>query len=245
MRPYGEFVIMAENAPRTGMAKEKILVVEDERALVKVLKYNLEKEGYRVVSAEDGAAGLSVFQKEKPDLVILDVMLPKLDGFQFCQAVRRQSKTPILMLTAKKDEVDRVLGLELGADDYVTKPFSVREVCARTKAILRRTSGEAPAKSVLRAGTLELDLERYETRVQGKAVSLSPKEFEFLKRLASADGRALSRDQLLEQVWGYDKSMEIDTQTVDQHIARLRAKLGREAARIVTVKNVGYRLKMD
>jgi DNA-binding response OmpR family regulator len=148
------------------------------------------------------------------------------------------------MLTAKKTEVDKVLGLELGADDYVTKPFSVREVLARVKAILRRASG-AEAPRVLRAGALEVDLERYVVRVKGAPVSLSPKEFEFLARLVQADGKALSRAELLEKVWGYDKSMEIETTTIDQHIARLRRKLGPEADRIVTIKNVGYRLKAD
>lgn len=226
------------------MPESKILIVEDEKALVKVLRYNLEKEGYRVFAAHDGEAGLAAFKECRPDLVILDVMLPKLDGFEFCKTVRRSSRTPILMLTARKDEVDRVLGLELGADDYVSKPFSVREVLARVKAILRRTE-ERPAPLTARAGGLEVDLERYETKVDGKAVALSHKEFEFLKCLLQADGRALTRDDLLEKVWGYDRSLEIDTNTVDQHIARLRAKLGAEAGRIVTVKNVGYRLRMD
>jgi len=226
------------------MAEAKILVVEDEKALVKVLKYNLEKAGYQVATAYDGEAGLSAFQEEKPDLVILDIMLPKKDGFEFCRTVRQSSRTPILMLTARKDELDRVLGLEIGADDYVTKPFSVREVLARVKAILRRAA-DKPAPRLVRAGTLEVDLERYVTKVKGKPVTLSPKEFEFLKCLLKADGRALSRDELLEKVWGYDRSMEIDTNTVDQHIARLRGKLGPEADRIVTVKNVGYRLRTD
>jgi two-component system alkaline phosphatase synthesis response regulator PhoP len=226
------------------MAEAKILIVEDEKALVKVLKYNLEKAGYQVVAAYDGEAGLSCFQEEKPDLVILDIMLPKKDGFEFCKTVRQASQTPILMLTAKKDELDRVLGLEIGADDYVTKPFSVREVLARVKAILRRAA-EKPAPRVVRAGALEVDLERYVTKIKGKPVTLSPKEFEFLKCLLQSDGRALSRDELLEKVWGYDRSMEIDTNTVDQHIARLRGKLGPEADRIVTVKNIGYRLRMD
>jgi DNA-binding response OmpR family regulator len=171
-------------------------------------------------------------------------MLPKKDGFEFCKTVRQASQTPILMLTARKDELDRVLGLEIGADDYVTKPFSVREVLARVKAILRRAA-EKPAPRLARAGALEVDLERYVAKIKGKPVALSPKEFAFLKCLLKADGRVLSRDDLLEKVWGYDRSMEIDTNTVDQHIARLRGKLGPEADRIVTVKNIGYRLRMD
>ncbi|MBI5884009.1 MAG: response regulator transcription factor [Elusimicrobia bacterium] len=227
------------------MAGARVLIVEDERALVKVLKFNLEREGYSVASAGDGLAGLAAFQADKPDLVILDLMLPKLDGFEFCKAVRKTSRTPILMLTARKEEVDRVLGLELGADDYVTKPFSVREVLARVKAILRRSRGPAGTEGALRAGSLEVDLERYEVKVAGKLAALSTKEFELLRCLLSAEGKALSRDEILEKVWGYDRALEIDTRTVDQHVARLRDKLGSEARRVVTVKNVGYRLKRD
>ncbi len=227
------------------MANEKILIVEDEKDLVKILRYNLEKEGYKVKHANDGETGLALFRKETPDLVILDIMLPKLDGFEFCKIVRQDSSIPIIMLTAKKDEVDRVLGLELGADDYVTKPFSVREILARVKVILRRVSDKGETKSLIRAGGLEIDLERYETRVNGKAITLSSKEFEFLKCMVLANGRALSRDQLMEKVWGYDKASEIDTRTIDQHIARLREKLSSEAGRIITVKNVGYRFKHD
>lgn len=220
------------------------MIVEDEKHLVKILKYNLEREGYRVACAGDGQSGLASFEKEKPDLVLLDLMLPKVDGFEFCRTVRSHSRTPILMLTARKEEVDKVLGLELGADDYVTKPFSVRELLARVKAILRRASRKEPA-AVLRAGELEMEPEKYEVRVKGRHVLLSSKEFEFLKILFQAEGKALSRDQILEKVWGYDQSMEIDTRTVDQHIARLRDKLGSESGRILTVKNVGYRLKID
>jgi len=229
------------------MPNEKILVVEDDKDLSRLLKYNLDKEGYHVLVALDGETGLALFRKERPNMVLLDVMVPKLDGFGFLKAVRRDSKTPVLMLTARKEEVDRVLGLELGADDYVTKPFSVREVLARVKAILRRVGdqGQSPAVSVLRVGELEVDVERYETRVKGKDITLTSKEFEFLKCLLQAGGRAMSRDQLLEKIWGYDRSMEIDTRTIDQHIARLREKLGSESGRIVTVKNVGYRLKLD
>jgi DNA-binding response OmpR family regulator len=227
------------------MPKEKILIIEDEKDLVKLLKYNLEKEGYRVSVSTDGESGLAAFRKEKPGMVILDIMLPKLDGFEFCKQVRQESKVPILMLTAKTEEVDRILGLELGADDYVTKPYSVREVMARVKAILRRVSDPEDQKAFIRIGELEVDLERYVTKVRGEAVSLSSKEFEFLKCLIASKGRVLSRDQLLERVWGYDSAMQIDTRTVDQHIARLRDKLGSESGRIVTVKNVGYRIKLD
>ncbi len=226
------------------MAHEKLLIIEDDKNLVKLLKYNFEKEGYRLASAADGEAGLAALRKERPDLVVLDAMMPKLDGFEFLKVIRRETRVPVLMLTARKEEMDRVLGLELGADDYVTKPFGVRELLARVKALLRRA---APSSSVpgalLRAGVVALDPERYEVTVRGKAITLTTKEFEFLKLLLSVSGRALSREQLLEKVWGYDRSMEIDTRTIDQHVARLREKLGPEGAVVATVKNVGYRIK--
>jgi DNA-binding response OmpR family regulator len=225
--------------------QEKILIVEDDKDIVRLLKYNLEKEGFRVVVASDGEAGLVALRKERPELLILDVMIPKLDGFELLKMVRRESRAPVLMLTARKAEVDRVLGLELGADDYVTKPFGVRELLARVKALLRRSGPAEAAAAVIRAGGIELDVERYEVRVRGKTVALTSKEFEFLKLLLQAGGRVLTRDQILEKVWGYDQSMEIDTRTVDQHVARLREKLGLEAVRVATVKNVGYRIKPE
>ena len=227
------------------VAQEKILVVEDDKDIVRLLKYNLEKEGYRVVAVSDGEAGLAALRKERPELLILDVMVPKIDGFELLKLVRRESRAPVLMLTARKEEVDRVLGLELGADDYVVKPFGVRELLARVKALLRRSGPAEAAASILRAGGIELDAERYEVRVRGKDVPLTSKEFEFLKILLQAGGRVLTRDQILEKVWGYDRSMEIDTRTVDQHVARLREKLGADAARVATVKNVGYRIKTE
>ena len=227
------------------VAQEKILVVEDDKDIVRLLKYNLEKEGYRVVAAGDGEAGLAALRKERPELLILDVMVPKLDGFELLKLVRRESRAPVLMLTARKEEVDRVLGLELGADDYVVKPFGERELLARVKALLRRAGPAEAAAAILRAGGIELDVERYEVRARGKDVSLTSKEFEFLKILLQAGGRVLTRDQILEKVWGYDRSMEIDTRTVDQHVARLREKLGSDAARVSTVKNVGYRIKIE
>ncbi len=230
------------------MAAKKILVVEDEKALSKVLKYNLEKEGYEAITAADGDAGLAAVGKEKPDLILLDLMLPKKGGLDILKSIRTESKIPIIVLTARNAELDRVLGLELGADDYVTKPFSVRELMARVKAIFRRAEPAADSNTrtqVLRAGGIELDAAKYEASVRGKTAALSAKEFELLKCLMLASGRALSRDEILEKVWGYDRGMDLDTRTVDQHVARLREKLGPEAARVVTVKNVGYRVKND
>jgi len=221
----------------------RVLVIEDEKEIVRLLKYNLEKEGYTVLSAADGETGLAQAKQEKPDFVILDIMLPKLDGMQVCRAIRAESAVPIMMLTAKKEEIDRILGLELGADDYMSKPFSVRELMARVKAILRRAHLRDSGNTTVAAGTLRIDFARYTVTIKNKPVQLSSKEFEFLKILIQAKGKALTRDQLLEQVWGHDPSLEIDTRTIDQHIARLRDKLGAESSRVITVKNVGYRFE--
>ncbi|MFA5975229.1 MAG: response regulator transcription factor [Elusimicrobiota bacterium] len=220
---------------------KRILIVEDEKDIAKLLRYNLEKEGYETFPAADGETGLSLARKEKPDLIILDLMLPKMDGIEVCRILRQESRVPIIMLTAKKEELDRVLGLEIGADDYITKPFSVRELLARVKAILRRAQTTDSPENAVQVGSLVIDFTRYTITLKGKPVQLSTKEFEFLKILVEANGKVLSRDQLLERVWGYDRSFDIDTRTIDQHIARLRDKLGSEAGRIITVKNIGYR----
>jgi DNA-binding response OmpR family regulator len=223
----------------------KILIVEDEKDLATLLEFNLNKEGYKTVKAGDGELGLKFLKSEKPDLVLLDIMLPKLDGFDFLKAARQDLKVPVIILTAKKDEFDKVLGLELGADDYVTKPFSIRELMARIKTVLRRFKKSGPDQDAdfVRVGELEVDMGRFEVRVGGAPILLSSKEFEFLKCLLQADGKALTREQLLTTVWGYDQSVEIDTRTVDQHISRLRNKLGVESKRLLTVKNIGYRFK--
>ncbi len=226
------------------MSREKVLIVEDEKEISKLLKYNLEKEGYQVFSASDGEAGLALAKSKHPDMVILDLMLPKLSGIEVCKMIRKDSQVPIIMLTAKKEETDRVLGLELGADDYVTKPFSVRELLARIKSLFRRSKEKSSDSKIVRVGKLEVDLERYEVKLADKIVELSSKEFTFLKILLSAEGKVLTRDQLLESVWGYDQASEIDTRTVDQHVARLRVKLGSEASRLATVKNIGYKFKL-
>ncbi len=232
-------------AKKHGAPRQKILIVEDEKDVSKLLKYALEKEGYAALTAHDGESGLAVFRRDRPDLVILDLMLPKMDGYEFCRIARRESDAPILMVTAKREESDRVLGLEMGADDYITKPFSLREVVARVKAAFRRRSPSSGSLPLARPGDLRADLERYEVSFKGKAIPLGPKEFEFLKHLIQAQGKVLSRADLRERVWGAARDKAVHSRTIDQHIARLRQKLGPAADRIVTVKNIGYRLRTD
>lgn len=229
------------------MGKPKILVVEDDRAIAKILLYNLEKEGYAPLLAEDGETAVALFRREKPRLILLDLMVPKVDGLEVCRLVRGVDRgVPILMLTAKSGEVDKIVGLEMGADDYVTKPFSVREVMTRIKGLLRRTGpADAVPAGILEAGALELDPEAYEVRVNKKRVSLTGKEFELLKTLWTARGKVLSREDVLERVWGVDRAADLETRTIDQHVARLRSKLGPEKNRVVTIKNVGYRFRAD
>jgi DNA-binding response OmpR family regulator len=222
---------------------KKILLVDDEPTLVATLKYNLEREGYRVVTAADGEAGLSAARANRPDLILLDLLLPAMDGLEVCRILRREMTTPILMLTAKTDEIDKVVGLELGADDYVTKPFSMRELLARVRALLRRAE-TAPAveTEVLIAGELQVDLRRREASRGGEALPLRPKEFELLVFFLRNRGRAFTRDQLLNQIWGYD--FVGDTRTVDVHIRWLRQKIEDvpgKPSRLITVRGVGYR----
>jgi two-component system alkaline phosphatase synthesis response regulator PhoP len=229
------------------MAGETILLIEDEKNIVELIKYNLEKEGFRVLTAMKGNAGLDMALKEKPALVVLDLMLPELGGLEICKTLKHNDKTrnvPVIMLTAKGTETDKIVGLELGADDYMTKPFSPRELIARIKAIFRRVH-EKPKLELLKAGALELDITKHELRLKGNSAELTAKEFELLKTLMEASGRALSREFLLERVWGYENSMNIETRTVDMHIGQLRKKIGKEADRIVTVKSVGYRFDGD
>ena len=229
------------------MAKETVLLIEDEKAIAELVKYNLDKEGFRVLTASKGDEGLSRAQKEKPDLILLDLMLPEMGGLEICKTLKQNYKTasvPIIILTAKSEETDRVLGLELGADDYVTKPFSPRELVARIRAVLRRVQ-EKSKDRIFKIGTLELDTAKHTVGLKGKPVELTSKEFDLLKVLIEAQGRVLSRDFLLDQVWGYDQSLNIETRTVDMHIGQLRKKIKREAPRILTVKNVGYRFDAD
>ena len=229
------------------MAKETILIIEDEKNIQELLKYNLEEAGYHTLKAVKGNEGLQLAQKQKPDLVLLDLMLPELSGIEVCKILKNNSATspiPIIMLTAKGTETDKIIGLELGADDYITKPFSPRELLARIKAVLRRLK-EKPKFKILRAGLIEVDLDKHIVLIKKKPIGLTSKEFSLLKELMSADGRVLTREQLLEKVWGYDESIHIETRTVDMHILQLRKKLKSEADKIITVKNVGYRFQMD
>jgi len=228
--------------------KEKILIVEDEKDIVKMLEYNFKKEGFRTLSAYDGEDALDLAGRERPDLIILDLMLPGMDGLEACKALKKESKTssiPIIMLTAKTQEADKIVGLELGADDYVTKPFSPRELIARIKAVLRRAKEKEKVPEELAIGDLSIDFSKIQVSVKGKPVELTSKEFELLKILIKAKGRVLSRDYLLDTVWGFDHAIEIQTSTVDVHIRTLRKKLKSEAKRIVTVKNYGYRFETD
>ena len=227
--------------------KYKILVVEDDTAISKVLSYNLEKEGYEPLLVKDGETSVAAFRKTKPRLVLLDLMIPKVDGLEVCRLIRGTDRAvPILMLTAKSGEVDKIVGLEMGADDYVTKPFSVREVMTRIKTLLRRTANEEISLAApLIAGKLVLDTEKYTLLLAKEPVSLTGKEFELLKTLWVAQGKVLSREEVLERVWGIDRAADVDTRTIDQHVARLRSKVGPEKKRIVTVKNVGYRFISD
>jgi len=226
---------------------DKILVVEDDRNLLDTLRYNLRKEGYEVVTAIDGAEALDVARREKPDLIILDIMLPKLSGFEVCRILRKDMTVPILILTAKTDETDKIVGLEIGADDYMTKPFSLRELLARVRAMLRRTEmvvQPAEVEKVLRIDDLEIDIARHQAFLGGTALELSPKEFDLLAFLAKNKGFVFSREQLLDKVWGYDYAG--DTRTVDVHIRWLRQKIESDPAkpeRLVTVRGTGYKLE--
>ena len=230
--------------------KPRLLVVEDDLILLETLEYNLTAEGYRVLTATDGLLALEVARKEQPDLVVLDVMLPGMDGFEVCRVLRRETAVPILMLTARAGETDRVVGLEVGADDYLTKPFSMRELLARVKALLRRVrldreglgqEGILPAADRLIFDDLTIDLDRHEASLKGVPLHLKPKEFELLLFLARHKGMALSRDLILERVWGWDFGG--GTRTVDVHVRWLREKIEPTPAdprRIATVRGVGY-----
>jgi len=226
---------------------DKVLIVEDDANLLEAVKYNLRKEGYDVLAAADGEAALSSARREKPSLLILDIMLPKLNGFEVCRILRKETTVPILMLTAKADETDKIVGLEIGADDYMTKPFSMRELMARVRAMLRRSKmAEVPAAGpvIIKISDIEIDTARHSVSLAGKELELSPKEYDLLVFLAGNKGLVFSRDQLLEKVWGYDFAG--DTRTVDVHIRWLRQKIEKDAGRpqyLLTVRGAGYKLE--
>jgi two-component system, OmpR family, alkaline phosphatase synthesis response regulator PhoP len=217
-----------------------VLVVDDERNIVELVRLYLEKEGFAVVSAADGEQALVQFERVDPDLVVLDVMLPKMDGFEVCRELRRRSDVPILMLTARSEDVDAIVGLELGADDYVTKPFNPRALVARVKAILRRTDATAKGGRTIEVGTLRIDPRRREARVGDRQLELRAREFDLLAALARDPGVVLTRDALLEDVWGTDFPGE--TRTVDVHVAEVRKKLGEDGPQVETLRGIGYRL---
>ena len=226
--------------------KEKILIVEDEKDIVRMLEYNLKKEGYVTVSCRNGEAAIEAANKENPCLVLLDLMLPGMGGLEVCKALKADRKTsniPVIMLTAKSQESDKIVGLELGADDYVTKPFSPRELIARIRAVLRRIKEKDKLPEVLKIGDIAIDFSKITVAVKDKPVELTAKEFELLKTLIKAKGRVLSRDHLLNTAWGLDQSLEIQTRTVDVHVRTLRKKLKSAAKYIITVKNYGYRFE--
>ena len=221
---------------------ERILVIDDEPDLLELVRVNLHQAGYRVETAGSGRRGLEQLRRSKPDLVILDLMLPDMSGTELCRQVRADSelaRTPIIMLTAKADEVDRVVGFELGADDYVTKPFSPRELTLRVAAVLRRKPTRAGTAAKLEHGPVSLDPDRHRCFVAGAEVQLTAKEFDLLERLMTRPGRVMTRDFLLEHVWGADIS--VTARTIDTHLKRLREKLGPAGELIETVRGVGYR----
>jgi two-component system phosphate regulon response regulator PhoB len=221
---------------------ETVLIVDDEQDVLDLLVYNLQKAGYKTVTARDGAAALQKARDDIPSLIILDLMLPQLDGTEVCRQLRADSKTghiPIIMLTAKAEEVDRVVGLELGADDYVTKPFSPREMVLRVKTVLRRAGGKTTPAEVIKFDDLTVDIGKHEVTHKGKVVELTVTEFKLLATLMERRGRVQSRDRLLTDVWGYEG--DVDTRTVDTHMRRLREKLGKAADYVETVRGVGYR----
>src|SRR5438105_10279454 len=228
------------------MRKGTILVIDDEKDLIELVRYNLEKEGYDVIAATDGQSGLEVIRRHRPDLVVLDLMMPGMDGLQVCQQLRadaRTGRTPVIMLTAKATEADRIVGLELGADDYVTKPFSPREVVARVKAVLRRSAAQQATPEVIRNGELVIDLNGHEVTFRGARVSLTATEFRILQFLATRPGRVFSRDEIIDAALGNEAA--VFDRTIDVHITAIRRKLGTGGERIETVRGFGYKFRGD
>lgn len=228
------------------MSMGKILVADDDKNICELLRLYLEKEGYTVVLANDGEEALTRFQAESPDILLLDVMMPRLDGWQVCREIRKKSEVPIIMVTAKGETFDKVLGLELGADDYVVKPFDAKEIVARIKAVMRRTGKTAPENNIKEVSfdKLIVNMTKYELKVDGKVVDTPPKELELLFHLASNPNRVYTRDQLLDEVWGFEYYG--DSRTVDVHVKRLREKLEGVSDKwtLKTVWGVGYKFEV-
>ena len=227
----------------------KILLVEDEHSIAEPVIYNLKQEGFSVTHVDEGPIALEIFSEESFDLIILDLMLPEISGLDICRSIRKESDVPIIMVTAKDSEADRVAGLELGADDYVTKPFSVRELMSRVRAVLRRTTTTTKTNKndkSIKSGNIEINLSKYEAKVDDKNIDLTPREFELLYAFCENEGNLMSREQIFDEIWGY--SFIGNTKTLDVHIQRIREKIEkdpREPKRLVTVRGVGYKLVTD
>jgi len=224
------------------MAQQKILIIEDDKHISKLIKYNMEKAGYLCSAVVSGEEGLKLLEKGPCDLLILDIMLPGMDGFEICRTLKQDDKLrrlPVVILTARGEETDRIVGLELGADDYIVKPFSPRELILRIKAILRRGTIEEERKDVLRDDTLCIDMPRHKVTIHHKEIELAPMEFKLLATLVERRGRVQTREKLLSDVWSFDAL--VDTRTIDTHIKRLREKIGKYGDRIETVRGLGYR----
>ena len=226
------------------MNKGTILIIDDEKDLLELVRYNLEKDGFDVIVASDGASGLEIAQRHRPDLIVLDIMMPGMDGLEVCRQLRADARTnriPVIMLTARATEADRIVGLEMGADDYVIKPFSPRELVARVKAVLRRLANQQEPPEMVRHGMVSIDVQRHEVTCDGQPVSLTATEFKILQFLASRPGRVLSRDEIIDAAMGRDTN--VFDRTIDVHVTAIRRKLGKGADHIETIRGFGYKFR--